>query len=513
MAHQNAGTLLKEYRAKRDFSKTREPDHRPVTRKKGNELSFVVQKHDATRLHYDFRLEWDGVLKSWAVTKGPSLDPSDKRLAVRTEDHPLSYGSFEGTIPKGHYGAGTVMLWDEGSWEPEDDPEKGLRKGKLTFTLHGKRLKGKWSLVRMSAKPGEKRENWLLVKNDDDHATRHGDVLKKYTKSIETGRTMRTIETSDHELPDWREPQLATVVNDAPEGDEWLTEMKYDGYRALIAVGSGTAWVYTRGGQDWSDKFVQIAEAAAALPTSGTLMDSEIVAIDADGKTDFSALQRALKSGGALSCFVFDLLVQDGEDLTKLPLGERKRRLKKLLGSKSDPLIFSSHVAGNAPEVHRKLCDAGYEGIIAKRAADRYCSGRGRSWLKVKCSKRQELVIGGYSSSNKPGRPFASILLGAHEKGVLVYRGRVGTGFDTDTMQDLAALFRKRARKSPPFASVPRGIARHAHYVRPDLVAEIEFTEFTSDGMVRHGVFKGLRDDKKARDVVLERPRGGGPAA
>nr|WP_265515722.1 non-homologous end-joining DNA ligase [Nitratireductor luteus] len=506
MARRQAETLLKEYRTKRDFSKTREPDdHRPARGTKKTAPVFVVQKHDATRLHYDFRLEWDGVLKSWAVTKGPSLDPSENRLAVRTEDHPLSYGSFEGTIPKGQYGAGTVMLWDKGHWEPEDDPGQGLKKGKLTFTLHGERLKGKWSLVRMSGKPGEKRENWLLIKADDEHSSRRGDVLRKYTKSIESSRTMRKISVSDVELPKWREPQLATLADAAPDGEGWLTEMKYDGYRALIAVAAGAARIYTRNGQDWTERFSEIAEAAAGLPTSGTLMDSEIVAFNADGKTDFSSLQKALNSGRALSCFVFDLLEEEGEDVTSLPLHERKRRLEKLLGGESEPLIFSAHVAGNASEIHRSLCSAGYEGIIAKRANSSYRSGRTKSWLKVKCTNRQELVIGGYSPSDKRGRPFASILLGAYEGNALIYKGRVGAGFDEDMMEKLAASFRKRARKTAPFADVPRDIARQARYVTPDLVAEIEFTEFTSDGMVRHGVFKGLRHDKGAREVVVER--------
>ncbi|MDN2568527.1 DNA ligase D, partial [Aquibium sp. A9E412] len=512
----------------------------------GAGLAFVVQKHDASRLHYDFRLEWDGVLKSWAVTRGPSLDPSEKRLAVRTEDHPLAYGGFEGTIPQKEYGGGTVMLWDRGTWEPETDPQEGLAEGKLTFTLHGERLSGKWSLVRMRRRKGESRENWLLVKNDDGAALRRGDVLNKHAKSVASGRTMRQIATSDVQwsgaagdgaagrqtpktpktskaagkapaaprrrrpgaktaMPRWREPQLATLVDAAPEGEAWLSEMKYDGYRALIAVAGGRARVYTRNGKDWTDRFPAVAEAAAGLATDGTLIDGEIVAFGAGGRTDFSALQQALKTGGALTCFVFDLLEEDGEDLRDRPLVERKGRLEALIGEGSAPLVYSAHVLGGAAAVHEKVCAAGHEGIVAKRADAPYRSGRSRAWLKVKCSKRQELVIGGWSPSDKKGRAFSSILLGAYEGDRLVYRGRVGSGFDGDALDALADRFRSRARKTSPFADLPRAIARGARFVTPDLVAEIEFTEFTADGMVRHGVFKGLREDKAARAVTLER--------
>lgn len=550
MARDTADTLLKDYRSRRDFARTREPDHKPA-RKKGDELSFVIQKHDATRLHYDFRLEWDGVLKSWAVTKGPSLDPSEKRLAVRTEDHPLAYGSFEGTIPKDQYGGGTVMLWDQGTWEPENDPGKGFKDGKLTFTLHGQRLTGKWSLVRMRPRGGEKRENWLLIKNDDEAATRRGDVLNKYRKSVDSERTMRAIASSDAvwdsskkktpgktnrgrggagssarspaaapqapakrekgkgkakpaAMPRWREPQLATLVDDAPEGDDWLSEMKYDGYRALIAIAGGKARIYTRNGKDWTDRFSAIAEAAAMLDTDGTMLDGEITAYSGDGKTDFSALQAALTDGGPLTCFVFDMLQQDGEDLTGLPLTSRKARLERLIGEGQEPLVYSTHVRGHAGEVHGKICAAGHEGIVAKRADAPYRSGRGKSWLKIKCSKRQELVIGGWSPSDKTGRAFSSILLGVFEDGRFVYRGRVGSGFDEEALSTLADAFAKRSRKTSPFDEIPREIARHARFVRPDLVAEIEFTEFTADGMVRHGVFKGLREDKAAGEVVME---------
>lgn len=536
MAQERADALLKEYRERRDFSKTREPGEKSGGGKRGARqgLSFVVQKHDASRLHYDFRLEWNGVLKSWAVTKGPSYDPSEKRLAVRTEDHPLTYGGFEGTIPKDQYGGGTVMIWDRGTWEPVEDFETGLKEGKLVFRLEGDRLKGEWTLVRMKSKRGEKRENWLLIKHREEGFRQpRGDVLNKHTRSLASGRTMNQIARSGDEwrsesdasngraransrgrgaraakagraMPRWRAPLLATLVEVAPEGKEWLSELKYDGYRALIGIAGGKARVFTRNGKDWTEKFPAIAEAAARLETDGTLLDGEIVAFSKGGRTDFSALQAAIKDGGELSCFVFDLLEHDGEHIAERPLSERKERLRELLGEGSAPLVYSTHVGGNAAGVLEEVCAAGHEGIVAKRADAPYRSGRGRSWLKVKCSKRQELVIGGWSPSDKKERPFSSILLGVNDGGKFVYKGRVGSGFDEDILDELAAKFGERARKTSPFDEVPRSVARNARFVTPDLVAEIEFTEFTVDGMVRHGVFKGLREDKDADDIVLE---------
>ena len=537
-------TLLKDYRRKRDFSRTAEPQHAPKTGADDGKRRFVVQKHDATRLHYDFRLEWDGVLKSWAVTRGPSYDPAEKRLAVRTEDHPLAYGDFEGTIPEDQYGGGTVMLWDRGTWEPVDDFERGLKDGKLVFRLSGERLKGEWTLVRMKPKKGEKRENWLLIKHREEGARRpRGDVLTRHTKSVASGRTMAQIARKGRPLaksdlaeparpeakaarkkpsgkgpakrkgavkpPDWREPQLATLTDTVPDGADWLSELKYDGYRALIAIGGGSARVFTRNGKDWTDRFPAITAAAAALDTDGTLIDGEIVAFDRKGRTDFSSLQAALKGRGeGLTCFCFDLIVVDGADIGDRPLVERKERLAALLAEGSAPLVFSTHVTGNAARVHREICAAGHEGIVAKRAGDPYRSGRGRSWLKVKCTRRQEFVIGGYSPTDKSGRPFSSVLIGVMEEGKLVYKGRVGA-FEGETLDELGRLVEKRRRKTSPFKALPRAVAKKARFVRPDLVAEIDFAEFTSDGMVRHGVFKGLRGDKAAADVVLESAEGG----
>ncbi|MDP3896159.1 MAG: DNA ligase D [Mesorhizobium sp.] len=543
--------LLSEYRARRDFSKTTEPDHAPPS-KPADALTFVVQKHDATRLHYDFRLEWGGVLKSWAVTRGPSYDPAEKRLAVRTEDHPIAYGAFEGIIPENEYGGGTVMLWDHGTWEPVGDFEKGLKEGKLVFRLAGQRLVGEWTLVRMKPRPGEKRENWLMIKHrEEGFVPPRGDVLKKFVKSVTTGRSMaeiakggRTLAKSDLTnrkpaalpvaagvtakpagaatppvagkaprkagsalaMPRFRAPQLATLVGEAPDGDEWISEMKYDGYRALIAVAGGKARVFTRSGLDWTDKFPGIAAAAAALPAGRAQLDGEIVAFDRNGKTDFSALQEAIKAGGkGLSCFLFDLLEQDGADLIKLTLVDRKAKLEALLGQGSAPLIYSTHVAGRAGDVFRQVCAAGHEGIVAKRADAPYRSGRGRAWLKVKCGKRQEFVVGGYSPSDKSGRTVRSLLVGVNEGGKLIYKGRVGS-FEGDTLAEIETLLAARPRKASPFEAVPAEAARGARYVDPDLVVEVEFAEFTADGVIRHGVLKGTRGDKAAGDVVLEVP-------
>lgn len=534
--------LLGTYRKKRDFSKTREPAGSANPRSGDGALFFCVQKHAATRLHYDFRIEWDGVLKSWAVTKGPSLDPADKRLAVRTEDHPMDYGTFEGTIPKGQYGGGTVMLWDQGSWQPLEDPEKGFEKGSLKMRLSGERMRGNWALVRMKPRGKETRENWLLIKEKDEAVDRRRNLLSADT-SIKTGRTMAAIAKGDESwaetrrpgepatkssrtgtkqaveatteakssatlpLPRFHAPQLATLVDAAPEGGDWLHEMKYDGYRVIIAVGKGQVRCWTRNEKDWTAKFGPVAEAAQQLDCGNALIDGEIVAFDAKGKTDFSTLQRHLSEGGPLACFCFDLLRLDGKDLTKRPLTERKAALKALLdGADSDILLYSEHVTGNGPAVFQKICHAGHEGIIAKRADAPYRSERSKSWLKVKCTRRQEFVVGGWSPSDKKGRAFSSILVGVMEDGRLRYRGRVGSGFDQQTLEDLADRFDALSRQTSPFDTLPKDVERGARFVTPTLVAEIDFAEFTADGHIRHGVFKGLREDKEAETVTDERP-------
>nr|WP_047166539.1 DNA ligase D [Sphingomonas sp. Y57] len=540
---------LDEYNRKRDFARTREPAGRL---EKGSRHRFIVQKHDATRLHYDFRLEMDGVLKSWAVTRGPSLDPDDKRLAVRTEDHPVSYAGFEGTIPEGEYGGGTVMLWDEGSWAPvEGKSARDLDKGHLHFTLDGQRMKGEWLLVRIKGRPGEKRENWLLRKIDDAEAGGSDDLVAHALTSVKTGRTMAQIaadkagesslkgkrgkafdaimaRSEAHNVqvarrsakrrgkagsasaisqpPAFRKPQLATLVDHVPTGGQWIHEIKFDGYRALIAVAGNRVKIFTRSGLDWTDRFAPLAEAVAALGLPPALIDGEIVSPGADGNPSFSSLQKAIKGeGGSFELFAFDLLSLDGDDLTGLGTVERKARLAGLLPRTHPTIHYADHVVGAGEKLFDAMCRAGQEGIISKRADGRYRSGRTTNWLKVKCTRRQEFVIIGWSRSDSVGRPFRALLLAQQGEDGLVYAGKVGTGFDRETMEMLAAKFAARARRTSP-AEVPRAEARGASWIRPDLVAEIGFAEFTHEGILRQASFIGLRSDKKAAEVRPETP-------
>ncbi|GGE01372.1 ATP-dependent DNA ligase [Tsuneonella deserti] len=548
---------LKEYNRKRDFKKTAEPAGKRANSEGGNR--FIVQKHDATRLHWDFRIEADGVLKSWAVTKGPSPDPDIKRLAVRTEDHPLSYAEFEGTIPKGEYGGGTVMLWDRGTWEPvEGKSWKDIDKGHLHFCLKGERMNGEWLLIRLKPRPGEKRENWLLRKIDDEYAAEGDPLVEHGLTSVLTGRSMAEIEADvegSHSLkgkngdafvkemakaakhnagkaktkpktkaktgkpPKFREPQLATLVDSVPAGNRWMHEIKFDGYRALVAAAGSDVRVYTRSGKDWSDKFAPLVEAFAALDLPPCLIDGEIVAYDANGNPDFSSLQAVLKRGhgsqkktDALSFHAFDLLEANGEDLTGLSNIERKERLEALLKVAQPPIHVTDHVIGAGEKLFKAMCDAGQEGIISKAIDAPYRSTRTKSWVKVKCTRRQEFVIIGWKKSSAKGRPFSSILLAQNEGRKLVYKGNVGTGFKTDTLHDLAERFAKIEREDAP-AEVDRASRRGVTWVEPELVAEVAFAEFTGPtsksggGNIRHGSFLGLRGDKDAADVVPEVPQ------
>nr|WP_315379442.1 DNA ligase D [uncultured Sphingomonas sp.] len=550
---------LARYNAKRDFAKTAEPAGKVA---KGGGNRFLVQKHDATRLHWDFRLEVDGVLKSWAVTRGPSLDPDEKRLAVRTEDHPLSYADFEGTIPKGEYGGGTVMLWDTGSWEPVPGKSaKDLEKGHLHFVLHGERMNGEWLLIRLKPRGKEKAENWLLRKINDAYAGATDELVETGLTSVTTGRTMQEIaegakpkrvqgrkrpalnrhprkggdplanrsaagaETppsmdsrlrgndkgeigarsrKDSKAPAFQSPQLATLVDTVPTGNQWLHEIKYDGYRALIATGSGGPKIYTRSGLDWTEKFPGIAEAAATLPP-GALIDGEIVAMQ-DGKPDFSTLQEAISAGGeGLLFFAFDLLADAGEDLTALPQIERKERLRALLDGADERIRFSEHIIGQGEKLFESMCREGFEGVVSKRADAPYRGTRSKAWLKIKCTHRQEFVILGWTASTARGRGFKSLLLGLNGPEGLVYAGKVGTGFNTETLLSVRERLDRLAAEKPA-AKVPRPEARGAHWVKPELVAEIAFAEFTAEKVVRHASFLGLREDKPAEAVVAEEP-------
>ncbi len=553
------GDLLARYNEKRDFRRTPEPKGARARTPGGN--LFIVQKHAATRLHWDFRLEVDGVLKSWAVTKGPSIDPADKRLAVRTEDHPLSYATFEGIIPKGEYGGGTVMLWDKGTWAPVAGKSAAdLDEGHLHFRLHGERMKGEWLLVRMKGRPGEKRENWLLRKIEDADAG-EGDVLvEQALTSVLTGRSMAQIAADpagaqslagkkgkafDKAMADaasrnaravprrprsapaaaaarqpaFQKPQLAALVDAVPAGNGWMHEIKFDGYRALAACAGDKVTIYTRTGLDWTDKFAPLAARLAALDLPACLIDGEIVAYDAGGNPDFSALQKVLKrghgaqgEGDALAFHAFDLLSLDGRDMRPLTNIERKERLEALLAGAQPPLHVADHVIGAGEALFAAMCQAGQEGIVAKRVDAPYRGERTRNWVKVKCTLRQEFVILGWTPSTARGRPFASLLLGQHEDGALVYKGKVGTGFDSARLAELARRMAPLARKTAP-ADVPRSEGRKAQWITPSLVAEIAFAELTADGHVRHGSFIALREDKEARAVTPEKPQAASAAA
>jgi bifunctional non-homologous end joining protein LigD len=551
---------LQKYRAKRNFARTPEPSGTRKRVRSGH--GYVIQKHAATREHYDFRLEHNGVLLSWATPKGPSLDPGDKRLAVRVEDHPIEYGDFEGTIPKGQYGGGTVMLWDRGTWEPYGDVDEGLAKGKLSFTLCGERLKGHWALVRLRSRNSKDRgDNWLLIKEKDEQA-RPDDgaaAVESWDTSVKTGRTMQEIaegsdvwisnradadgrtaagkatrsnkgrakgsesktsegaasgarkklKTGAAKIPPFVGPQLATLVEAPPDGNDWLHEIKFDGYRALASIADGSVIIRTRNGLDWTDKFAPLVAPLAALPCRSALLDGEVAVADAEGHTKFGALQDALSTGrGGFGYYLFDLLYLDGKDWRERPLIERKRRLERLLEGSLNrgPLAYSSHVVGHGRQVFDQACELKLEGVISKRGSDPYRSGRTQSWLKSKCGMEQEFVVVGWQPSDKPGRPFASILLAAREEGELRYCGRVGSGFSGARLDDLAARFQAIARKTPPVRDIPKGMARGARFVEPVLVAEVAFRGWTDDGMVRQGSFKGLREDKPARAIVRERP-------
>jgi len=514
---------LAEYRAKRDLEKSPEPTGDAPDDKGGKQggKTYVIQKHDASRLHYDFRLELDGVLKSWAVTKGPSLDPSEKRLAVMVEDHPLDYGDFEGVIPEG-YGAGTVMLWDEGTWEPQEDPREGLAEGELKFVLHGKRLKGGFALVRMKGKSSGGKENWLLIKERDDQADEETDPRRKWTDSVHSGRDMETIakqgkawegadndknsggNRQDPDPPSFVEPQLAKLKKRPPSGEEWLHEPKYDGYRIEAILNGGDISLVTRNEKDWTDRYPSIANALSGLAVESAILDGELVAIDRHGHSDFSTLQNAASNDNIeLRYYAFDLLHWNGEDLREEPLKERKKRLSKLLKDVEEPLFYGEHTEGDGQKVLDDACDDGLEGIVSKNADAAYRSGRGTDWIKTKCTGSDEFVVVGYRESDKEGRPFASLLLAEYDGDDLIYRGRVGTGFDSEAFDELQSKMKRLERKTSPLASTPGDARNRAVWLTPKLVAQIAYTERTDDGMLRHPSFLGLREDKDAEEVQV----------
>ncbi len=518
MAGESSDTL-KIYREKRDFSRTPEPDGQAQQKSKStkrSKLAFVVQKHDASRLHYDFRLELDGVLKSWAVTKGPSLDPSDKRLAVRTEDHPIDYGDFEGVIPDG-YGAGTVMLWDHGEWIPREDPHEGLKKGALKFDLKGERLRGGWALVLMKSRSSKDRQNWLLIKERDDEADEDNDPRETWQTSVTSDRQFKEIEgaaakgearilgeNAAPDFPDFIKPQLASLRDDPPSGKAWLHELKFDGYRIQALIAGRQARLITRNGKDWTERYPDIATALAKLDVNAAAIDGELVALNEDGRSHFAALQAATNDGAdaRLAYYAFDLLWLDGKDMRKMPLTKRKAALEKMLPPDDEILRYSDHIEGRGDDVIAKACNMHLEGIVSKKKTAHYVSGRGSGWIKSKCIGRDEFVIGGYRQSDKAGRPFASLLLGEFDQGKLQYRGRVGTGFNEAMMDELSQAMAKLERKTAPFKELPGDARQGAVWVTPELVCEIAYAERTPDGLLRHPSFQGLRDDKEAKEVT-----------
>jgi bifunctional non-homologous end joining protein LigD len=504
---------LSTYWKKRDFGVTSEP--RGEVARPGKALTFVIQKHAASRLHYDFRLELGGTLKSWAVPKGPSFDPKVRRMAVHVEDHPLGYASFEGVIPKGQYGAGTVIVWDRGTWEPVGDPAAGYKAGKLKFDMHGEKLRGRWNLVRMHGRAGERQEPWLLIKENDAEArpASEYDVTEAQPDSVMKNKKAPRSSPGGKPaaLPLSLFPQLATLVDKPPAGDGWIYEVKFDGYRLLARVDGDDVRLFTRNGNDWTSKMKVLAAEIRKLGLESGWIDGEIVVLNAKGNPDFQALQGAFDSARTkdIVYFAFDLPHFRGHDLTRVPLVERRKLLAAVFERNQSPLLRLSE-SFDAPvgELLEGACKQGLEGLIGKRADSPYASTRSAAWIKLKCTRRQEFVIGGFSDPKGSRVGFGALLLGVHDAdGNLVYAGNVGTGFDDKLLRSLHAKLAALETAKDPFHERPRDVK--GHWVRPKLVAEVAFTEWTGDGRIRHPVFHGLRTDKDPRAITREEPAHG----
>jgi len=538
-ATKEAGSLQR-YHQKRDFKETPEP--RGARKKAGARLRFVIQKHRATRLHYDFRLEADGVLKSWAIPKGPSLDPKERRLAMHVEDHPMDYRTFEGIIPKGNYGAGEVIVWDEGTYELAEgtDPAQEIAKGKIKFILHGKKTRGEFTLVRIKGRSGESGDPWLLIKDHDEYVDPEYTV-EKDNKSAKTGRTVESY-ADDPKAPHWisnkessakknaakkvksrakrdhvphiRTPMLATLVDEPFDDDDWFFEIKWDGYRAICTVyEDGRMELVSRNGLDFLKKFPQMEALKNAWTTLPIVVDGEIVSLDAEGRSSFQRLQESLassrgggraKKAGELTFAVFDILYADGRDLRKTALEDRKAMLERSIAD-PDLVLYSKHVVGKGCALFDQAKRKELEGIIGKRRDSLYQERRTRDWVKIKAQLEQECVIGGYTEPRGSRKGFGSLLLGLYDKGKLYYVGHAGTGFDTKTLAMLTKELKKIERKTSPFANKVEANTR-PHWVEPKMVAEIRFTEWTRDGYMRQPAFLGLRLDKDPNECVRERP-------
>ncbi len=542
MARDTTPDPLEKYWSKRDFAVTSEP-RGERSRGKGKALSFVIQKHAASRLHYDFRLELDGVLLSWAVPKGPSFDPADKRMAIHVEDHPLTYGSFEGTIPPKQYGAGTVIVWDNGTWEPVGDPREGLQNGKLLFILHGQKLEGQWELVKI-AKGGEKQEPWILFKKRDAFArpkaaydvvtalpdsviakplrTEPSSAAKPPTRKAATKARQRS--DADDGIPGAVEaplpmkisPQLATLATGVPSSGQWVYEIKFDGYRIMTRIEQGKASLITRGGHNWSAKMPHLVRELEGMGLASSWLDGEIVVLDEHGLPNFNALQNAFDRGAGTAqivYFVFDVPYFEGYDLREAPLAARRQLLQALLDEKATQHVrFSAAFEADAASVLASACRMNLEGVIAKRADAPYVSRRTETWLKLKCQQRQEFVVAGYTDRSDASGEVGSLLLGVHDaEGKLVSVGSVGTGWDSKEAAQLKTKLAKLEVPAPPFAA---GVAKPGRWskraagserwVQPRLVAEVAFAEWTPDGQVRHPKYVALRTDKPASAIVRE---------
>lgn len=526
MAKKASGDSLKKYNEKRNFSKTREPKGKLPAARKTQKLKFVVQEHHASRLHFDLRLELDGVLKSWAVPKGPSMDPSVRRLAMQTEDHPLGYEKFHGTIPEGEYGAGEMFIYDSGTWESESpDPLAALEKGDFKFKLKGKKLKGSFVLVKIKYRGDSRQNSWLLIKHKDEHTIKgeeasvtpiadYGSRREKPKSAVKKKTAKKKISKKkvpslgNDPWPNFIAPQLPRLVDAPPEGGEWIHEMKFDGYRIQAHLQDGRGQFFTRNGLDWSSTFPHLLHALEDLSVGSAILDGEIVALNEEGKSDFQRLQNSLKSKKDLGLiyYAFDLLYLNGKDLRSEPLTERKRHLREVLSQSPETIKLSESFETNAKDFFDLSCEHQLEGIISKLPHTTYRSGRNDQWVKTKCISRQEVVIGGWTNPKGGRTGLGALLVGIYEEGELKYAGKVGTGFDTKTLNQIYKTLKPLEIDASPFdINSPSG--RDTHWVKPEKVCEVSFANWTNEGILRTPVFQGMRQDKPAEEIIMEKPK------